>query len=120
MIPYVIHRCPGCFRTFTISLITPTLPVRLGPGTHTCKGCGNAIEDGSKEWWEMSLWERFRFFFPALGFPLYLIALIQVLSEVGAPGMKLVWSAFVNALVTATFMSPYWIYLVFKIKTRSR
>lgn len=61
-----------------------TDPVRLGTGFRECKKCHGEISDGSREWTELSRWERFRFWVPT-GMMIWLvfgtIAVASILSE---------------------------------------
>jgi len=58
------YHCPHCRAVYRRDFWPAN--VRLGPAEHTCKKCGDAFDDGSREWPELGLAKKLRFLFPPL------------------------------------------------------
>jgi hypothetical protein len=58
------YKCPHCNSVFRRDYWTNN--VRLGSGERECEQCGIRFDDGSREWPELSIFRRVRFFFPPL------------------------------------------------------
>jgi hypothetical protein len=59
-IRYYYFRCSACSRKYTTSLS----PILLGTGRRRCKKCNNVFADGTCEWPQMSVRDKFHFLFP--------------------------------------------------------
>lgn len=78
------YKCPPCGCVFRRDFWPQN--VRLGSERRTCKQCGMAFDDGSREWPELPLLSKLRFFFPPLA--------------IG------IWGGFVVATVASLFIGP--------------
>lgn len=56
------YSCPHCARTFRRDFWQYN--VRLGNGRRLCRQCGEAFDDGTREWAELTLPRKLRFLFP--------------------------------------------------------
>jgi hypothetical protein len=56
------YRCPHCREVFRIDFWPYN--VRLGSGERICDRCGKVFDDGAREWPELKLVKRVRFFLP--------------------------------------------------------
>ena len=54
--------CAACGRVYARSIS----PFLLGTGRRRCKKCQEVFADGSREWRELSRFEKFKYLFPAL------------------------------------------------------
>jgi len=61
---WTVYKCPHCGRIFRRDFWPRN--VRLGPGEHVCKNCGKVFDYDSREWPELHLLRKLRFFFPPL------------------------------------------------------
>ena len=121
---YWTHKCPHCGYPFATTAYWRGLGVRLGPGFHICRNCHRSFNDGSKEWPEMSIFERLAVFIPRVSWPFLILALLLPLISWMTQGSK---EAAKFALVTLVslaiilpiFLSPYWVYRIIQVR-RSR
>lgn len=121
---YYTHKCPHCGCPFATTAYWRGLGVRLGPGYHTCKNCHQSFDDSSKEWPEMSVFERLALFIPRVSWPFLILALLLPVISWMTQGSK---EAGKFALVTLVglaimlpvFLSPYWVYRIIQVR-RSR
>ena len=81
---WISYQCPHCHAVFRVDYWPNK--VRLGSGKRTCQKCGKWFDDGSREWPQLTLIQKLRFFFP----PLF----------IG------VWGGLVLAAVIAAFAGP--------------
>jgi uncharacterized Zn-finger protein len=58
------YQCPYCNAVFRRDFWPDKL--RLGSGKRTCQRCGRLFDDGSREWPQLTLTQKLRFFFPPL------------------------------------------------------
>jgi len=56
------YQCPHCKHVFRRDFWLNT--VRLGSGERKCNSCGTIFDDGSREWPQLSVLWKLRFFFP--------------------------------------------------------
>jgi hypothetical protein len=56
------YRCPHCNGRFRIDFWPDN--VRLGSGERTCDKCGKVFDDGAREWPELKLGRKLRYFLP--------------------------------------------------------
>lgn len=63
VIQWTTYRCPYCGSVFRWDYWPDK--VRLGSGNRTCLKCGKPFDDGAREWPELSLPKKLRFFLPA-------------------------------------------------------
>jgi hypothetical protein len=81
---WTVYKCPQCGHVFRRDFWPKN--VWLGPGERVCNNCGQIFDDGSREWWELPLLRKLRFFFPPLA--------------VG------IWGGFVVAAIASLFIGP--------------
>ena len=58
------YSCPFCHAVFRRDFWPYN--VRLGDGRRECKSCGRVFDDGAREWPELPLTKKLRFYFPPL------------------------------------------------------
>jgi len=58
------YRCPFCHAVFRRDFWPYN--VRLGDGQRPCNSCGRLFDDGAREWPELALAKKLRFYFPPL------------------------------------------------------
>jgi hypothetical protein len=61
---WTVYKCPHCGHVFRRDFWPRN--VWLGSGERVCKNCGQIFDDGSREWRELPLLRKLRFFFPPL------------------------------------------------------
>ncbi|MBI2088947.1 MAG: hypothetical protein HYT78_09430 [Deltaproteobacteria bacterium] len=118
---YWTHKCPHCGYPFATTAYWRGLGVRLGPGYHTCKNCHRSFDDGSKEWPEMSIFERFALFIPRVSWPFLILALllpfISWMTQGGKEAARFALVTVVGLVVLLpVFLSPYWIYRIIQVR----
>jgi len=59
---WTTYRCPHCHSAFRRDFWPYN--VRLGSGERICRKCGKAFDDGAREWPELKLAKKLRFFLP--------------------------------------------------------
>jgi hypothetical protein len=58
------YACPHCGQVFRRDFWPEK--VRLGHGQRACDECGAVFDDGTREWPQLSVFKKLRFFFPPL------------------------------------------------------
>jgi len=98
------YHCPFCEGVFRRDYWPNN--VRLGSGERTCKNCGKVFDDSAREWPELRVAKKLRFFFPpgaiAMGVSFFLFCGIGPI--VVAPRDVVNW--LVVAIVLAVSLSP--------------
>lgn len=64
LLRWTSYACPHCHHVFRRDFWPYN--VRLGSGERQCRWCSKVFDDGSREWPELSLAKKLRFFFPPL------------------------------------------------------
>jgi hypothetical protein len=97
------YACPHCHQSFHRDYWPAN--VRLGNGERTCDKCGKTFDDGSREWPELKLAQKIRFFLPpgiqAIGGALLFCAIFTLFI---APSNVVDFIA--GVLVVSVFLSP--------------
>jgi hypothetical protein len=62
LVRWTSYFCPHCSQVFRRDYWPDN--VRLGAGDRTCRGCAKVFDDGSREWLELEMRRKFRFFLP--------------------------------------------------------